>query len=196
MSRRVLAVLLSLFATLSLLATSCSSPEATANAMFEKGEYEKIIQKYPDTQFARRARAKLADNLFVEKKYDEVIKNYGDTPAAFKAKNAQAENLYSQGKFQELIDQFPGSPNLVNAKNILADSLIAQGKIDSAFKKFPDLPKLTAMKDSLSKMDLDAANKLRGPARDAALQSLMLKWPGTASYKEAARLVQAAKQKK
>jgi hypothetical protein len=196
MTRSIFLPFTLILALLCLISTGCSNSAATAQAMFDKGEYEQIIKKYPDTEIARRAHAKLADNLFTAKKYDEVIKNYGDTQAAFKARNAMATDLFAQGKYQELIDQFPGSPSVMTAKNTMADSLIAHGMIDSVIRKFPDLPKVTALKDSLSKVEFDKAKALRGSARNTALQNVMNKWPGTTSYKEAARLMQEAKTKK
>lgn len=196
MTRAKILLFVTISASMLLGQCGCSNTAAQQQEMFAKGQYEQIIKKWPDTEIARRARAKIADDLFLTKKYDEIFKNYADTPAAYKARNAEAETLFAEGRYQELVDKYPGSSQVGPAKNMLADSLIAKGLYDSVFKKFADLPKVTALKDSLAKVEFDKIKTTRGSARETALQNFMMKWPGTAAYKEAARLQQEAKTKK
>ena len=195
MSKRILLLSCGFLLACLFFLNGCSSRPADAQKLFEKGEYQKVIDKFPDLEIARRARAKLADDLLLAKNYTEVLKNYSDTPAAYKAKNELARSLFDAGKFQAVMDSFPNSQFAAPARDKLVDSLISIAAFDTLFKRYPDAPRATALKDSLSKIDLLAADKLRGKAKEEALETLMRKWPGTASYKEAARLQQEARSK-
>ncbi len=196
MSRRILLNLALLFGATALLLTACSSPQADALKLFEKGEFEAVIQKYPDLEIARRARAKIADRLILEKKFDVVLRDYADTPAAWKARNARSQELYDAGRYQVVVDSFPGSPVWAASRDRIVDSLITVGQTDTLFKRYADAPRVTQLKDSLSNADLAKANNLKGAAKVAAMDELIKKWPGTTAYKEAARIVQEARAKK
>jgi hypothetical protein len=196
MSKRVLLLCLPILVASLLVCNGCSSREAQAQKMFEKGQYQEVMDKYADLEVGRRARAKVAEQLVTDKKYSEVIAKFGDTPAAFKAKNEIARQLFEAGRYQTVVDSYPASPQAAAAKDKLVDSLIAIAAYDTLFRRFPDVPRATALKDSMANSDLDKAKKLKGKAKEEAFEATMRKWPGTAAYKEASRLQQELKNKK
>ncbi|MBI5060160.1 hypothetical protein HZB60_10320 [candidate division KSB1 bacterium] len=196
MSKRVLLFTFSLTLLFALLGINgCSNRAAQAQKLFDKGEYQKVMDNFSDLEIGRRARAKVAEELVNAKNYSEVLANYRDTPAAFKAKNELARQLFDAGRYQAVLDSFPGSQFAASSRDKLVDSLITVAAFDTLFKRFPDAPRATAYKDSLSKVDLEAAKKLKGKAKEEAFDLLLKKWPGTASYKEASRLLQEIRSK-
>jgi hypothetical protein len=172
-----------------LAITGCSNPEAAAGKLFDKGAYDEVIKKYPDTQFARRAHAKMGEDLLVKGDYEQVLKNYSDTPAAYQAKIAMANKLLEQGKYQEVIDKFPTLPAATNAKNHLADSLYAAGLKDEVLLKYPDAPVTMTIKNEKAQEILDAAKKLRGKARTEKLQDCVNRYKGSPAATEAQQIL-------
>jgi len=195
MSKRILLLSLALVASCLLLLNGCSNRPAQAQKLFEKGDYQKVIDSYPDLEIARRAHAKIADDLVTAKNYTEVLKNYADTPAAYKAKNEMARQTYDAGRFQAVLDSFPSSQYAAPAKDKIIDSLISHSLLDTLFKRFGDSPRVTTLKDSVARVELAAAQKLKGKAKEAALEEVLRKWPGTTTYKEASRMQQELRDK-
>ena len=175
-----------LLATALILTSGCQSRASSAQKLYDKGEYEKVMEQYPDLEIARRAHAKLADKYLQEKKYDVVLKEYGDTRAAHQARLEIADQMFKQGKYQTVLDSFPGTPAATSAKEKLADSLYQAGAYDELIARFGETPQGMKVKEQKSIEELAAANKLKGEAKKQAYEALMKKYPGTAAYKEAA----------
>lgn len=60
--------------------------EKIAEKWIEEGNYQAVLDTYPDTEAAKVAKNKLAEQMLKEGKYQEVIEMYDDTPAAMQAK--------------------------------------------------------------------------------------------------------------
>lgn len=170
------------------LVSGCSSRPAAAQRLFARGDYQRVIEKYPDLEIARRAEAKLADKLFEDKQYDQVIRQHPLTPAAFKAKQALAQKLFDAGNYVTVIDSFPSLPLAAQAKERIADSLFASGRFDDLIMRYPDLPKAKELKEQRAKEALAEAKRKRGEARRQALEEIMRQYSGTGAYKEASEL--------
>jgi hypothetical protein len=181
--------LIALLLAVSFALISCQSRAQSAQALFDKGEFEKVIEKYPDLEIARRAHAKIADKLLIAKKYSEVLNQYADTPAAYKARMQLAQQVFDAGRYQAVIDSFPQSPLAALAKGKLADSLFTAGALDELIKRFPDSDKGKQVKEERAKTDFDKAKKLRGAAKKAALEAIMTQYSGTEIYKEAGTML-------
>lgn len=174
--------------------TGCSSRPQAAQKMFANGQYQEVIDRYPDLEIARRAHAKLAEDLFAKGDYDAVIRQYTDTPAAYKARQALAEKLFNEGRYQELLDQFPHAQLALVAKERLADSLFAAGNIDEILIRFADTEKGKQVKEERGREELAKAKKLSGPAREQAIQNIMTFYAGTEASKEAGRVLTEIRQ--
>jgi hypothetical protein len=181
--------ILVLAAALSWLMSGCSSRPAAAQRLFARGDYQRVIEKYPDLEIARRAEAKLADKLFDDKQYDAVIRQYPQASAAYRAKLAKAQQLFDAGNYFALIDSFSFSPLVAQAKERLADSLFASGHFDELIQRYPDAPKARELKEQRAGQALAGAKKLRGQARQKALEEILQLYSGTAVYKEASELL-------
>lgn len=190
--RTILLSLLILF--VSLASVGCGNRPAAAQRLFDKGEYQAVIDKYPELEIARRAKAMLAEKLFEQKDYQGVLKEYADTPAAYKAKQALAQDLFDKGQYRTLIDSFPTSTQATMAKERLADSLFAGGYLDSLIKLYPETPRGKEVKETRAAEDLKQAKKLRGAAQKTALEAFMSKYSGTAAYKEAGEILSKIRQ--
>jgi hypothetical protein len=187
-------ILLSVLTVLVLLLTvGCQSPETAAYSLFQKGAYEEVIKKFPDTQYARRARAAIAEALFTKGDYEQVINNYSDTPAAYKSKTSLATKLFDQGKYQEIINKFPTFPIAMEARNKLADSLFVAGRSDLVLSLYPNSPRAAEIQNQAAQELLDQAKKLRGKARQEKLLEVQTKYKATPAGTEAGQLIEAAK---
>ena len=155
------------------------------------------LNKYPDTQIARRARAMIAENLLEEGKYQEVLEKYPNTRAAFLAHEEEAKNLFNEKKYREVIDKFPNSQLATDAERILAEDLYNQGPtmFDSLVATYPNSPKGKEVNEARATEALEAAKKLRGEKKVEALQDIMRKYTQTAAYREAANLMRDVRKK-
>ena len=73
LSRRLIVVsLLWCIATLALV--GCQNPSADAQKLLADRKYQEVIDKFPNTQFERRARALMAEDLLASGKCDDVLK--------------------------------------------------------------------------------------------------------------------------
>ncbi len=193
-SRRLIStVILSLFATLWL--TGCQGPDAQAQKLFADHKYQEVIDKFPDSQMARRARAMLAEELLGAGKYQEVIENYPDTRAALLAREEKARALFNEKKYDDLIAQFPNSPLTNDAKNVQAEELYSKGAFDELIAKFPKTPRGKEVLEARAKAEFDAAKKMKGDKQIAALESIMRASTETAAYKDAANLLREVRKK-
>ncbi|NUO19791.1 hypothetical protein HUU59_10115 [bacterium] len=193
-SRRLISgLLLSLIAALWI--AGCQSPEAQAQKLFAERKYQEVINKYPDSQVARRARAMMAEDLLEAGKYQEVIEKYPDTRAALLAHEEKARSLFNEKKFDELIAQFPNSPLANDAKNILAENLYNQGRFDELVAQYPKTPKGKEVLEARAKAEFDAAKKMKGDKQIQALEAIMRQYVETAAYKEAANLLREVRKK-
>jgi hypothetical protein len=184
---RIFALLL--VATLLLATTGCSSRPAAAQRLFDKGEYQKVMDKYPDLEIARRARAKLADQLVAEKKYDVVLRSYADTPAAFRARTELAQKMFDEGRYMALLDSFPTSPLTVTAKERLADSLYAAGRLDSLVRRFSETARGKQVRTEQAAAELVKIKKMKGAEKRKALEDFMRTYSGTEASKEAGQML-------
>jgi hypothetical protein len=180
----ILILALSLF----WLVSGCSSRPAVAQRLFAKGDYQRVIEKYPDLEIARRAEAMLAEKLFEDKQYAAVIRQHPLTPAAFKAKQALAQQLFDAGNYVAVLDSFPSLPLAAQAKERMADSLFGSGRFDDLIMRYPDSPKAKELKEQRAQTALAEAKKKRGEARRQALEEIMRLYSGTGAYKEASEL--------
>lgn len=178
-----------LAAALIWLVTGCSSRPAAAQRLFAKGDYQRIIEKYPDLEIARRAEAKLAEKLVTDKQYQAVLRQYPQTPAAYEAKLALAQQLFDAGNYVAVIDSFSFLPLAAQAKERMADSLMASGLYDDLLQRYPDSPKAKELKEQRAAQALVDARKLRGQARQQALEEIMRLYSGTSVYKDASELL-------
>jgi thioredoxin-like negative regulator of GroEL len=186
-----LASTLSLFL---LFSTGCSSRAASAQKLFDSGQYQQVIDKYPDLEVARRAHAKLADDLLQKKDYSTVMRDYADTPAAYKARLDLAQKMFDEGRYQALLDSFPQSPLAATAKGKLADSLVAAGQTDKLLAWYPDTPQAKQVKETQATEELARIKKLPKKDKAAALEDFMKKFAGTETYKEAGDMLAKIRQ--
>lgn len=178
-----------LLAAFTVLTAGCSSRPAVAQKLFERGDYQKVIDKYPDLEIARRAEAKMAEKLLDAKQYTEVIRQYPQTSAAYKAKIALAQQLFDAGKYQTVIDSFAFSPLVAEAKARMADSLIQAGQIEELLIRFPDSPKAKEIREQRAQEAFAKAKKLRGEAQRQALEEITRQYNTTSVYKDAMELL-------
>jgi hypothetical protein len=185
--RRFLPLLLSVLC-LVWLVNGCSSRPAAAQRLFAQGDYQRVIEKYPDLEIARRAEAKLAEKLLEDKRYGDVIRQYPQTPAAYKAKQSLAQQLFDAGNYVAVIDSFSYLPLAAQARERIADSLFASGRFDDLIMRYPDTPQAKELKERRAQKALAEAKKKHGEARRQALEEIMRLYSGTSAYKEAADL--------
>ena len=179
-----------------VLLTGCQDADSKAQKMLSQGQYQQVIDQFPDTQFALRARALLADKLFEEGKYDEIINSYSDTPAAYRAQQASAQRLFDAGKYQELIDKFPHSTLAAQSMQVLSDSLYTAGALDELIEKYPESPKAKLVLEERAKALFEKSKKMNRQDRMDALNEISTKYRGTSIYKEAATDLQTLRNAK
>jgi TolA-binding protein len=163
----------------------CASRPQAAQKLFDRGDYQLVIDKYPDLEIARRAHAKLGEKLLEQKEYDKVLRDFRDTPAAYKATQAMAQQLFDQGRYQEVIDNYPFSPVALSARDKIADSLYAQGKFDEIIQRFVETPKGKQVKEERSEKLFAEAKKLRGDKKIKALEEIVNNYSGTKIWTDA-----------
>jgi outer membrane protein assembly factor BamD (BamD/ComL family) len=167
----------------------CSNRPAAAQKLFDQGEYQQVVDKYPELEIARRAHAKLGELALQQKNYNAVLKDFWDTPAAYQAKMLLAQAMFDQGRYRALLDSFPQSPLAVQAKEKLADSLYALGQLDVVVQMYPESQKAKLIKDERSKESLTKAKKLRGEPKRLALEELVRSYGGTDAAREAGEIL-------
>jgi hypothetical protein len=183
-----LLILIPLCAVL-IMTSGCTSRPAAAQKLFDQGEYQKVIDQYPELDVARRAHAKLGEKFLAEKQYDVVLREYSDTPAAYKARQAMVEKLFNEGRYMAILDSFPTFPQAQLAKERIADSLFAAGQFDQLLVRFGDTPKGLQVKQAKSTEALTQAKKLRGDAKRMALENITRTYNGTEAASEASSLL-------
>lgn len=193
-SRSTVFSLLALVAA-ALLIAACQSPEATAQKLFAERKYAEVISKYPDTQFARRAKAMMAEDLLEAGKFQEVLENYPDTRAAYLAHEEKAKMLYNEKKYTEVIAQFPNSPLATEAERVLSEDLFNQGLLDSLMRTYPNSPRGQEVKTARAQTDYEAAKKMKGQAQIDALENILRSYTDTPVYKDAANLLREVRKK-
>lgn len=181
---------------LTTLAVGCGSSEATAQKLLAERKFQEVIQKYPDTQFARRAQALLAEDLIEQGKYQEVLEQYPNTRAAYLATQAKAKALFDAKDYQGVVTQFPTSPLATDAKRILADNLYNQGLFDSLIANYPDTDRGKEVKNARAEALFNEAKKLKGQKQIEALEAIAKDYNQTPIYKEAAALLGTLRQPK
>jgi hypothetical protein len=179
---------------LAMFLIGCASRPQSAQKLYDKGEYQAVIDKYPDLEIARRAHAKLGDELLKTGDFRGVISKFADTPAAYKAQTELAQKMFDQGQYQALIDSFPHSTLVNPAKERLSDAMFQRGALDSIVMLYPDTPHGKEIKNQQANEALSAAKKLRGQARVDALQSFIGRFAGTDAYKEGSELFTKARE--
>ena len=177
-----------------VLLTGCENSATKAQKLFSQGQYQQVIDKYPDTQFARRAEAMLAEQLLGEGKYSEVIEQFPNTPAAHTAKLAEAQALFDAGDYEAVIEGFPNTTLAEQSERVLSDSLYAAEAYDELLEKFPNSAKGKIVKDERAAELFEKAKKMRGQAKMNALQELTQKYRGTRVFKEAATMLRDLRQ--
>ncbi|MBU0507675.1 hypothetical protein KKH27_02390 [bacterium] len=183
------ALLMVIGISLILIASGCQSRPAAANKLFEKGEYQAVVDKYPDLEIARRARAKIAEGLLREERFEEILRNYSDTPAAHKATEQMAQLLFARGEYQAILDSFPFSAVAPLAGNRLADSLFAAGQLDELVRRFPENENAKQIKEERGMAELTQAKKLKGDAKKDALTHIVRSYAGTVAQREANKML-------
>jgi len=169
--------------------TGCQSAGADAQKLLADKKYQEVINKFPDTQFARRARALMAEDLLAAGKAEQVMKEFPDTRAAFLAREEQAKTLYNNKEYARVLAEFPNSPLATEAERVLAEELYAAGKFDELIMKYGKSDRGKQVKEERATADFEAAKKMKGDKQVAALEAIMRTYTETAAYKEAANLL-------
>jgi hypothetical protein len=186
-------------ASLLVAGVGCSSRASSAQKLFEQGEYQKVIDRYPDLEVARRAHAKIAEQLLKNRDYAAILKTYWDTPSAYLAKMQMAQELFDRGRYRALLDSFPQSPLAPQAKEKLADSLFALGQMDNILGMYPETERAKQIKVERGTEALAKAKKLRGTNRQSAMEEIVRTYAGTEPAKiageELTKLREAAAKK-
>jgi hypothetical protein len=181
-----LLIFLSLIVMGLALLTGCQSADSKAQSMLSQGQFQQVMDQFPNTQYAQRARAMMAEKLFQERNYDELLKNYSDTPAAYRAKQAEAQRLFDKGDYQAVIDKFAKTTLGNQAEQILSDSLYNAGAYDDLVARFPESAKAKIVFEQRAVELYDKAKKLSGQAKIDALDQISTQYRGTTIWKDAA----------
>jgi hypothetical protein len=174
--RRFLPLLLSVLC-LVWLVNGCSSRPAAAQRLFAQGDYQRVIEEYPDLEIARRAEAKLAEKLLEDKRYGDVIRQYPQTPAAYKAKQSLAQQLFDAGNYVAVIDSFSYLPLAAQARERIADSLFASGRFDDLIMRYPDTPQAKELKERRAQKRHQRLQRGRGSARQDSAANVQVAVP-------------------
>jgi len=189
MSLRTL-FLISLITLGLVVITGCDRPAQRAQKMLEQGQYLEVMDKFPDTQFALRARALYAEKLLEENKYDEILADYSDTPAAYKARQAGAQKLFDEGNYNSLIEHYPNSSLAAQAETILSDSLYKAGAKDELLERFPRSARGKAVLEERATEAFEAAKKIKNKTdKMRALEAIQKDYRGAKVYKEVATML-------
>lgn len=178
-------VLLSLAIVGLVLFNGCESQATKAQNLLSQGQYQQVIDQFPDTQYARRAEVFLAEQLLEDGKYDEVMEKFPNTPSAYTAKLAQAQRLFDAGDYNGVMENFPHSPLAMQAEQIVTDSLYNAGAFDELIEKFPGSGKAKLVQEARAEDAFEKAKKLKGKAKKEALEEITQKYRGTKIFKDA-----------
>ncbi|MBU0692159.1 hypothetical protein KKC97_01215 [bacterium] len=191
---RVIA-LLSLVILGVVLLTGCESVDMKAQKMLSQGQYQQVIDKFPETQYARRAEALLAEQLLEQGKFDEVIEKYPNTPSAHLAKLAEAQRLFDAGDYEAVIAGFPHTTLAEQSERIVSDSLYNVGAFDDLIDKYPNSEKSKLIQNARAEEAFEKAKKMKGTAQENALREITQKYRGTTIFKEAATMLRDLRNK-
>jgi hypothetical protein len=123
-----------------ILASSCSSPEQRAQKLFDAGKYEEVLRLYPNDTLASAARCKVAEKYLSEGRYKKVIAEYSDTPSAPKARNRLAERLLSLRYYDELFEKYGDTPAAFEGKCKLAMQYLSKEQYELVVEKYGNTP--------------------------------------------------------
>jgi len=177
-----------------VIVVGCASRPEAAQKLYDRGQYQLVVEKYPDLEVARRARAKLAEKLLEQKDYETVLRDYRDTPSAYKATEGMAQKLFDAGRYQDVMDGYPSLPVAKMAREKIADSLFAAGLVDDVILRYGDTQKGQVAKEQRAVQLLAEAKKLRGAQRIEALTKIVSTYGGTTVFAEANELLAKAQQ--
>lgn len=183
----VLGSLVTVFIALS--AIGCGGQESGAQKLLAERKYQEVINKYPDTQFARRARALLAEDLLEQKKYDEVLKDFADTRAAYLAVQAQAKDLFDAKDYRGVITKFPNTTLAMDAERVLSNDLYNQGLFDSLIATYPNSDRGKDVKNARAEELFKQAKATKGAKQIELLEEITRSYNQSPIYKDAATLL-------
>ncbi|MBK6765575.1 MAG: hypothetical protein IPG71_04370 [bacterium] len=183
----VLGSLISVFVLLT--AVGCGGPEAGAQKLLAERKYQEVIKKYPDTQFARRAKALLAEDLLEQGKYEEVLKDYSDTRAAYLAVQAQAKALFDAKDYRGVITKFPNTTLAADAERVLSNDLYNQGLFDSLIATYPNSDRGKDVKNARADELFSQAKAAKGQKQIQLLEEITRSYNQSPIYKDAASLL-------
>ncbi len=73
---------------LAAIVLGCGSRQERAERLYSMGEYQKVIQKYPEQPIARKAQEELGGSLYRNGEYQQLIEQFPDLPLAQNAKES------------------------------------------------------------------------------------------------------------
>lgn len=130
-------VLLILPALALLVLLGCATPAERAEKLFQDGQYEEVLKRYPNEPAAARAKEALAAKLMKDGDFARVIAEYQDTQLYAEARNRLAEKLLSEGNYDEVLSKFPDSPAAIRAREMAAQALFDAGRVTEAARDYP-----------------------------------------------------------
>lgn len=116
----------------------CATPSERAQKLFKTGEYEQLLERYPNEPIAQEARVKLAAQLLDKGEYQRILDEFADTPSAYHARERIAALLLDEQEYQKILTDYPDTPAAMTAREAVAQQLYDDGKLDELVAKYPN----------------------------------------------------------
>ena len=170
------------------LALGCATPSERAQKLFESGQYEQVIARYPNEPVAQQARRKLAEQLLQAGDFQKILVEFSDTPAAALAGEKIAASWIEEEKYQQVLDSFPNTPSALIAREAVAQQLFDDGKVDILIDKYPNSKVGKEAREVLTRQAFESALAIADKnSKIAALEAILTNplYAGTANYAQA-----------
>jgi hypothetical protein len=168
------------------LLLGCATPSERAQKLFQSGQYEQVITRYPNEPVAREARQKLAEQLYQTGDYQRILDSFSDTPSASLAREKLAAALLAQESYQLILDTYPNTPSAIVAREAVAQQLFDDGKLDILIQKFPNSKVGREARESLARQAFNYAADLKDKNQKiSALEDILTNplYAGTSLHK-------------
>ena len=157
-----------------MVLSGCSSPSERARKLHEAGEYEQVLERYPNEPIAERSRIRFAEELVRAGEYERVLAEFPDTPAAGTARERVAARLVEEGKYEEVLTDYRDTPSAMVAREAVARRMFDDGKVDEVAARYPNTEAGQHARDLLANRALEHALQLRGEERLRAFEEILV----------------------
>lgn len=138
-----------------LWSLGCASPADRAESLYKDGQYEEVLERYPNEPAAIKAKEALAARLMKEGNLQRVIAEFQDTPMFHEARVRMAEQLLEEDKIDDILNNFADTPAAMRARERAAQMLYDAGRVTEAARDYPQTAAGQTARNELARAEFD-----------------------------------------